>query len=936
MPPQAKRKPNATSFPTPHKKKSTILSASRSHHDHDFIMTFDSDDDVPDLDAASEADPQPESDSEPEPEPTSTEQHDKLLTKNQRKRKQKAHLVGKEKIIESASLKNISTPSKADGLALDKQFEFDIFGDGSGADYEAAQRENDGKGGWDMNVTGTRMHKKLNVDDIIEKRRKALPKSVRVESDQDQDEDESASEASDDLDDHIKNAEYQDSEEDEDQMDRFVKMATHVEADEHDQDAAQVDSQEDPLSSDQEADSDDDDTQNHHDDDDDDDDDDDEESNSSQDDSDSETEAEKAKKAAFFAEEPATTASKTKFNNDQSSSFSTFSLSRPVLRALSSLSFHKPTPIQSRTIPIALAGKDIVAGAVTGSGKTAAFMIPTIERLTWRAKSHHSSEAKSRVLILAPTRELAIQCYSVGKSIAKFTDIRFCLCVGGLSVKSQEAELKLRPEVVIATPGRLIDHVRNSASFTLDDIEILVMDEADRMLEDGFADELNEIVKCCPRGARQTMLFSATMTDDVEQLVRLSLKRPVRLFVDPKRTTAKKLIQEFVRVRGTSTGGVAGADGLAGVQNLSASTSSTINGAMMGGKKSEDAVRPALLLALCTRTFTSQTMIFVRSKKLAHQLKIVFGLLSLSAGELHGDLSQEQRIEALTSFRDGKVDFLIATDLASRGLDIKGVQTVINYDMPGQFEAYLHRVGRTARAGRNGRAVTLVGEADRRMLKLAIKKSSAEQIKHRIIPTTVANKMMEMLQELKPEVDAVLREEKEEQSLRLAEMELKKGENMAVHAEEIFSRPKRTWFQSGTDKEAAAVVSKAAYDASMTSKEANKIKQGRDKYSGLSRKKRRSKMMREEIERENKEAMDSLGAKTVSGTSLDAGIRAAKKAQRPTKLGVVSVKVQNKSKAKNQVGSRKSAFGGGATRVTSGNRNKIKSSFSRDLGDKRR
>ncbi|EST05095.1 DNA/RNA helicase, DEAD/DEAH box type, N-terminal [Kalmanozyma brasiliensis GHG001] len=883
----SKRKANGTPQSTPSSKKTT-------KRDDDFIMTLDSDDEVPDLDDADAASAGSASESEPEPEPTT----DEPLTKNQRKRKEKAHLAGKEKIVESATTKTAASTARKD-MALDTNFEFDIFGDGSGADYAGGEETN---GGWDMNVKGHRMHKKINVDDIIEKRRRTRPE-LALPVDDEEDEEESASEVSEnDLDDDIKFAEFGDSDEDDDEaLDRFGGGdGAIVDEDEDAEEAAEVDSEEDPLSSDVDSDVSDDDDE----------DmppiDDDSDSNSSADDSDSDDEAEKAKKAAFFAEEPATTSSK-KASAD-SSSFSTFSLSRPVLRALTSLSFHKPTPIQSRTIPIALAGKDIVAGAVTGSGKTAAFMIPTIERLTWRAKGR-TAEAKTRVLVLAPTRELAIQCYSVGQSLAKYTDIRFCLCVGGLSVKSQEAELKLRPEVVIATPGRLIDHVRNSASFTLDDIEILVMDEADRMLEDGFADELNEIVKSCPKGARQTMLFSATMTDDVEQLVRLSLKRPVRLFVDPKRTTAKKLIQEFVRVRGVGSGGVAGADGLSGVGEE-----------QPAGRKSEDAQRPALLLALCTRTFTTQTIIFVRSKKLAHQLKIVFALLGLSAGELHGDLSQEQRIDALTAFRDGKTDFLLATDLASRGLDIKGVQTVINYDMPGQFEAYLHRVGRTARAGRQGRAVTLVGEADRRMLKLAIKKSPAEAVKHRIIPATVATKMLETLETLKPEVDAVLREEKEEQALRIAEMELKKGENMAAHADEIFARPKRTWFQSSSDKEQAATASKAHYEATM---DGASNKTGRDRYAGLSRKKRRSRMMRDEIEREKKEAKGSEGAKTIKGGGVNAAIRGAKKMARPTKLGVAPVKVGVKGKGKGKNG------GGGGGKKT-------KSSFSRDFGDKRR
>ena len=219
----------------------------------------------------------------------------------------------------------------------------------------------------------------------------------------------------------------------------------------------------------------------------------------------------------------------------------------------------------------------------------------------------------------------------------------------------------------------------------LDALDILVLDEADRMLEDGFSDELTEIIKSCPT-SRQTMLFSATMTDSVDELVKMSLNKPVRLFVDPKRATARGLLQEFVRVR--------------------------------AGKEAE---RSALLVALCKRTFKSRVIIFFRSKKLAHQMRIVFSLLDMKCDELHGDLSQEQvgcststrtlsyancpvqRLKALQQFRDGHVDYLMATDLASRGLDIKGIETVINYDMPGQLAQYLHRVGRTARAGKKGR-----------------------------------------------------------------------------------------------------------------------------------------------------------------------------------------------------------------------------------------
>ncbi|KAG6911950.1 hypothetical protein DXG01_000198 [Tephrocybe rancida] len=593
-----------------------------------------------------------------------------------------------------------------------------------------------------------------------------------------------------------------------------------------------------------------------------------EEEYSSDDGSEPETQAEKDRKAAFFDSEAGP--------SDSHSSFLTMNLSRPILKAITTLGFTKPTPIQAATIPVALLGKDVVGGAVTGSGKTAAFMIPILERLLYREKGKNA--AATRCVVLVPTRELAVQCFDVGTKLATHTDVRLCLVVGGLSVKSQEVALRSRPDIVIATPGRLIDHIHNSPSFTLETLDVLVLDEADRMLSDGFADELAEIIKACPP-SRQTMLFSATMTDSVDELVKMSLNKPLRLFVDPKRSTARGLIQEFVRVR--------------------------------AGKESE---RSSLLVALCKRTFKSNVIVFLRSKKLAHQMRIVFSLLGMKCEELHGDLSQEQRLKALQLFRDGAVDYLMATDLASRGLDIKGVETVINYDMPGQLAQYLHRVGRTARAGKKGRSVTLVGEADRKMLKAAIKHGAGEdQVRHRIIPIETVTKWVESLKELKNDVAAVLRDEKEEKHLRKAEMELKKGENMIEHETEIYSRPARTWFQTGKEKANSEAVSKQQYEdgfansAKMRGKKAvDGDKPKRDKFAGLSRRAKRRKMIMEE------------DAELGDEKALNAAIRSAKKSARPAKIGVPE---QRKSKAKPKTKPRKvTSRAGGA--------------FDRDFGGK--
>ncbi|OJD22983.1 hypothetical protein ACJ73_05664 [Blastomyces percursus] len=467
--------------------------------------------------------------------------------------------------------------------------------------------------------------------------------------------------------------------------------------------------------------------------------------------------AEFEKQKAFFAPEEKASA-----NGKPAKSFQAFSLSRPILRGLTSVGFTTPTPIQRKTIPVALLGKDVVGGAVTGSGKTGAFIIPILERLLYRPRKVPTS----RVAILMPTRELAFQCYNVATKLATFTDITFCQLVGGFSLREQENILKKRPDVIIATPGRFIDHMRNSASFTVDTLEILVLDEADRMLEDGFADELNEILTTIPK-SRQTMLFSATMTNNVDKLIRVGLNRPVRLMVDAKKQTVGTLVQEFVRLR--------------------------------PGREDK---RLGYLMFLCKTIYKDRVIIFFRAKKETHRVRIIFGLMGLKAAELHGSMSQEQRIKSVESFRDGKVSFLLATDVASRGLDIKGVETVINYEAPQSHEIYLHRVGRTARAGRSGRACTLAAEPDRKVVKAAVKTGRAQgaKIVSRPIDSAEADKWAAKVEDMQEEVKEILKEEKEEKQLAQAEMEVTRGSNLIKHEKEIMSRPKRTWFETEREK----------------------------------------------------------------------------------------------------------------------------------------
>lgn len=481
---------------------------------------------------------------------------------------------------------------------LNPDFEFDVGGVANGGLVE----DFDGWGDEGRNKSKTTEKKGVDIDDILDRRRqKKLEKEERerkkaekraVEGDEDMEDDEAeAGEGNDmqvDLDDDELLA-----------PDVFGMGAQGTSESEEEGEEAESDGdEEENKGRDGEGDEDDDDDTNsvasavpHPDD-----------LASEEDGSGSESEdyEEIRKQNEFFAPEEQVTESKP--TSGAPASFQNLFLSRPILRGLASVGFSAPTPIQRKTIPVALLGKDVVGGAVTGSGKTAAFIVPILERLLYRPRKVPTS----RVAILMPTRELAVQCYNVATKLATFTDITFCQLVGGFSLREQENILKKRPDVIIATPGRFIDHMRNSASFTVDTLEILVLDEADRMLEDGFAEELNEILTTIPK-SRQTMLFSATMTNSVDKLIRVGLNKPVRLMVDSKKQTVGTLVQEFVRLR--------------------------------PGREDK---RLGYLMFLCKTVYTNRVIVFFRQKKEAHRARIIFGLMGLKAAELHGSMSQEQ------------------------------------------------------------------------------------------------------------------------------------------------------------------------------------------------------------------------------------------------------------------------------------------------------
>jgi ATP-dependent RNA helicase RhlE len=364
------------------------------------------------------------------------------------------------------------------------------------------------------------------------------------------------------------------------------------------------------------------------------------------------------------------------------------------LRAVAELGYEKPTPVQEQAIPLVLAGRDLMAGAQTGTGKTAAFALPILQRLSVHASASASpARHPVRALVLTPTRELAVQVAESFRDYGKHLPLRSTVVYGGVDMNAQISELRRGVEVLVATPGRLLDHVQNK-TVMFNQVSVLVLDEADRMLDMGFLPDIKRIIALLPE-RRQNLLFSATFPDEIRTLAKALLRDPAEVQV-AARNAAAELVSHVLHP-------------------------------VAREKKRE------LLAYLIQTRQLHQVLVFtgtrIGANRLAHQLRRDH----IHADAIHGDKSQAEREAALEDFKAGKISVLVATDVASRGLDIEGLPQVINFDVPHSAEDYVHRIGRTGRAGMTGEAISLVAPEDMESL-AAIERLIKRKIERVLVP----------------------------------------------------------------------------------------------------------------------------------------------------------------------------------------------------------
>ena len=354
-------------------------------------------------------------------------------------------------------------------------------------------------------------------------------------------------------------------------------------------------------------------------------------------------------------------------------SFSSLQLSQPILKALANLDYTQPTPIQEKAIPVILSGKNLIAAAQTGTGKTASFVLPILQKLNTERKLRGK---RIRALILVPTRELAVQLEKSVSAYSQYLELSSMAMYGGADSSAQIQRLIGGVDIVVATPGRLLDMAQQRV-LHFDELEVLVLDEADRMLDMGFIGDINKIIERLPE-QRQNLLFSATISNEVRSLAKRSIYRPVEISIKQDKTSSPKIEQWLVTVD--------------------------------KGNKS------ALLSHLIKEQEWDQALIFIETKQGAAKLVSQLEKRGIPVESIHGDRTQAVRERILSDFKSGQIKFLVATGVAARGLDIQNLSRVVNYDVPDQVEDYIHRIGRTGRAGATGEAISFVAKDNFRNL----------------------------------------------------------------------------------------------------------------------------------------------------------------------------------------------------------------------------
>lgn len=354
--------------------------------------------------------------------------------------------------------------------------------------------------------------------------------------------------------------------------------------------------------------------------------------------------------------------------------FKDLTISDPILKALANKNYDKPTPIQERAIPVALEGRDLLGIAQTGTGKTAAFAIPIIQQLNQTLVKGRKREINA--LILTPTRELAIQIEECFTDYAKYTSLRSVVIFGGVNQRPQVERLKQGVDILIATPGRLLDLIHQKL-ISLDAIRHFVLDEADRMLDMGFIHDIKRLLPLLPK-RRQTLFLSATMPASISQLSKTILYKPVKVEVDPESSVVDIIEQDLYFV--------------------------------------EKPQKSELLVSLLSHRKDKSVLIFSRTKHGADKIARILTKKGVGCEAIHGNKSQGARQRALTNFKSGATKVIVATDIAARGIDIANLEIVINYDLPDVAETYVHRIGRTGRAGNQGTALTFCAQEERMML----------------------------------------------------------------------------------------------------------------------------------------------------------------------------------------------------------------------------